>query len=392
MKILLISYYFSPSRAIGAQRWSLLSEELKTKGCEVTILSGNWKGKKMPGVEYLGPELNYLPPISIVNDSYFDKIKHPSEFFRSISYDVLRRPNWVDTCNNWFDENREIKFDFIIASFSPTTSLISGNNAKKYWPDAKLIFDFRDLISIQGQKIKLPFLHKLDQFCDKYLTRNMDGFITIGETTFSKASTFYNKPGLMCYNGIVGQPDFVPVEINKRKINISYFGTLSRFRNPWDIAKLLNNFKKKHNIEIKLNIFSKDDPNRYKISNHNDNLEVEYRGFVGGAELQKALDATDVFLVLENLHSNGNENVTGKIFEYLSYNKPIMAHCNKDSDIGNILKMTNSGKIVTNFKEIRTFFDEFVFSRMTINKLGCAKLTASNRADEVLGFLERLGK
>ena len=160
MKILLISYYFDPCAAIGARRWSILSKALKDEGVVLTVLTANWIGEKTRDVEYLGQHLIYKPSRSIVSENNtWKKIQHPSEYFRSISYDVFKSPNWINTCLYWFKENKNKKFDLIITSFSPITNVLAANKALKYWPNAKLVVDHRDLISLQGQKIRIPVIH-----------------------------------------------------------------------------------------------------------------------------------------------------------------------------------------------------------------------------------------
>ena len=108
----------------------------------------------------------------------------------------------INTCLYWFKENKNKKFDLIITSFSPITNVLAANKALKYWPNAKLVVDHRDLISLQGQKIRIPVIHHLDVLFDKFFNRKSDGFITIGETTYNKAKALYKKPGLICHNGI----------------------------------------------------------------------------------------------------------------------------------------------------------------------------------------------
>ena len=78
--------------------------------------------------------------------------------------------------------------------------MLAANKALKYWPNAKLVVDHRDLISLQGQKSD-SVIHHLDVLFDKFFNRKSDGFITIGETTYNKAKALY-KPGLICHNGI----------------------------------------------------------------------------------------------------------------------------------------------------------------------------------------------
>jgi hypothetical protein len=70
-------------------------------------------------------------------------------------------------------------------------------------------------------------------------------------------------------------------------------------------------------------------------------------------ELEKS--KSNVFLVLEDLTSNGNENLTGKIFEYLYSQKPIMVSCHRGSDIVKLLDDTNAGNLISTTDDFQSF-------------------------------------
>ena len=316
-----------------------------------------------------------------------EKIQHPSEYFRSISYDVFKSPNWINTCLYWFKENKNKKFDLIITSFSPITNVLAANKALKYWPNAKLVVDHRDLISLQGQKIRIPVIHHLDVLFDKFFNRKSDGFITIGETTYNKAKALYKKPGLICHNGIEKEIQNTAIFIGMRKkLKIGYFGTLSRFRNPWPLISLLERKFVNQNLKIDFNVFSADNVFDYEGAFDPRKVNVNNCGYIEPRKVHDAMKNSDILTVLENPNPEGNENLTGKIFDYIPKRRPILAFCNKYSDIGNILRLTNSGSIVTNSESLDMFFETFIQNTYSLNKKGLRTLTSSYRAKKIIEF------
>ena len=97
---------------------------------------------------------------------------------------------------------------------------------------------------------------------------------------------------------------------------------------------------------------------------------------------------SDIFLLIEDISENGNENITGKIFEYLSYNKPILAYCNKKSNISEILELTGSGNIINDKKDLELFFKStFYFNFQNIKKF-----TRSYQFEKLLSLLKKIKK
>lgn len=60
-------------------------------------------------------------------------------------------------------------------------------------------------------------------------------------------------------------------------------------------------------------------------------------------------------LVLEDQSQFGVENLTGKMFDYMSRSKPIIASCNKKSDIVEVLNYTTCGMSVFSLNDFELF-------------------------------------
>ena len=170
MKVLLITYSFPPSSAVSSKRWDKLYEHSISSAIDFTILCANWSGEKIEdiNINYLGDKIDFSAPKSIIKKPNFLSIlTHPTLVVRSISKTLFS--NWFFSTKKWIDLNKSKSFDLIISSYGPMTSILLGNYAKSTFK-VPLVIDLRDLISIQGQKLRLPFFHRLDILLDKYFT------------------------------------------------------------------------------------------------------------------------------------------------------------------------------------------------------------------------------
>ena len=73
-------------------------------------------------------------------------------------------------------------------------------------------------------------------------------------------------------------------------------------------------------------------------------------------DLLENLEIKNIDIKTSNeLVSNGIENLTGKIFDYISRSKPIIASCYRKSDILGILNYTTCGMLVSSLNDFELF-------------------------------------
>ena len=363
MTVLLISYWFPPAGVIGAKRWGEfynLSKE--DDDIEMTVLTANWEGRDISdkNIFYVGDEVKSMPFYSITRPiGYVDMLKHPSLMIRSL--DRSMGANWHRVSKQWINENSKEKYDLVISSFGPIASVLLGNYAKKVF-NIPHIVDLRDLISIQGQKSKFPVINFLDKQIDKFITKDVDKFLVVSPTGNKKASNFYNKEIITIYNGLSNKIEVKKVNLsvqNIKHIKILYMGTLGINRNPYKILTILNHYAMLHKeSKISIGFASQDDPFNFVDKEKIEHIEVTWLGYLDSQALEVEKENSNIFLVLEDLTPRGNENLTGKIFEYLYSQKPIMVSCHKESDIVKLLERTNAGDLIENIDDLESFLME----------------------------------
>ena len=372
MNILLISYRFFPCSAVGARRWSEFYKISNNyKELNFTVLTANWKGKKIynKNIYYLGKPIKYIPPKSINREhNFLDLLKHPTLGIRSIDKSLFS--SWYKETKNWLESNRDKKYDVIISSFGPAASILLGDKAKKIFK-VPFVLDLRDLISIQGQKKKILTLNFLDNQLDKYFTRNVDLFLTVSSICKNKIRKFYKKKVVTIYNGMKNElkkNTKLNFDNKNYKLNILYAGTLGITRNPSNILDIFNNFSKKNKkFKITFKFASQDNPFDF-IKKKKRYIKIEWLGYLNKKKLVIEKKKCNNFLLLEDQTKKGNENITGKIFEYMNERKPIIVSCNGKSDINKLIKFTNTGMLVNNQNALKKFLKtNFLVKKNNLN-------------------------
>ncbi|MDB4609038.1 hypothetical protein OAF23_03715 [Flavobacteriaceae bacterium] len=391
MKILVITYYFSPSSIIGAKRWTdFYNISKENKDLVLTILTSNSKGEKLltENINYIGDEHSFRGSNSLnKKTNSFDLFRHPSLLIRSLDRSMFL--SWIKECKKWINTNSHNKYDLIISSYGPIASIIVGNYAKKVLK-APYILDLRDLISIQGQKKRLPIIHQIDKLLDRFLTRKVDKFLTVSPKCFSKAKTFYKKDVSLIYNGFTNKLNLKNNDLtikNKHLLKILYMGTLGKDRNPLKIINILNEYAQKNPLmKISLSFASKENPLEFLKYSDYSNIKINSLGYLTKKELALEKEKNNIFLLLEDQTSKGDENLTGKIYEYFEEEKPILVSCSQTSDIGKVIKATKTGSIVSSIDDLELF----IHSKRIRNNDECLKYARANQYVELKKVLDSL--
>ena len=321
MKVLLISYYFPPSNAVGSKRVYSFYKTLIKNNFEVKVLKKNFKftfNNRSERKKIKSKFFNKIKSILTLDDKFrsIDKTLFSSFFFKSIlSFFSIK------------------KVDIVFVSYKPSSVIYLGILAKFFF-NAKLIIDTRDLISNMGTKKKYFLLYQLDKWLDKFIMSFADEIITVSEVAALKSSVFYNKKINCIMNGIDGY--IRPFNnINLNKIRILYSGSLSNTRNLENINKFLISI----NVNYELVIASESDPKIYG-GNYKNNIWV---GYLSEDKLVDLIKTCNFFLLLEGYGAGSFENIPAKVFEYLKYNYPILIDCNPSSQVSEIITKNNKG-------------------------------------------------
>lgn len=377
-KVLIITYYWPPSGGAGVQRWLKFAKYL--------------------------PEFNWIPviytpsnPESPADDQSLLKEIHPETI-------VVKKPIWEPY--NWYkkligqDKNQRVNAGFLSETKKPKkiekfSVWIRGNlfipDARKFWIkpsvrflrkhlkensidtiistgpphslhltalklkkelNVKWIVDFRDPWTNIDYYKSLLLTKRSDtkhKKLEKEVLTKADCIITVGETMAKEFKSIGASRIEVITNGF--DIDDIPSEIPEldKKFSVVHIGSINKDRNHPVFVEALKkltdeNIDLKKDLEIKL-IGKVDYKVLEDIRKAGLDSNLIHKEYISHDQVIKELMKARLLYLPINNTPNAKGIVTGKFFEYLAAQRPILTIGPVDGDIAKILKETNAGKV-----------------------------------------------
>lgn len=250
-------------------------------------------------------------------------------------------------CNQIILQN---KIDVVISSFSPISSFIIAARIKKRFNHLKWVADYRDLCSLNNSSAAKGIFNKIEQRIELKTVGKYSDLITVVSEPLKESlqALFPQKKILVVENGF-DEDDYeqnISIErtvLSKKTKVIVHAGTIYPInRDPSPLFKALNQLYDEGKIGAK----------DFKIVFYGNKLGdllqiiesckaerwVEIGGQVSHTESLKIQSNSDLLLFLEGDNKKSKGVLTGKLFEYLMSQVPILG-------IG-ITEDTSSGKLI----------------------------------------------
>jgi glycosyltransferase involved in cell wall biosynthesis len=380
-KVLIITYYWPPSGGSSVQRWLRFSGYLPEFGwtpvmfvpenanypeTDITLEKGI-----LPGIEIIRKQI-YEPygfyrkftGIGKKNDiaagmtigskpSFFSGLKNElSMWIRGNFFIPDARMFWIKPSVKFLTKYlHENKMDCIITTGPPHSLHLIGYHLNLH-TKIPWVADFRDpWTSIDFYKeLKLSRLaDKMHHRLEKRVLTAANHVIAVGENMKHEFSTIGAKNVSIITNGF----DYEDIPKDKiqldNKFSILHIGTLSRTRNAvafWQAlgqkAREDKNFAE--DLEIKL-VGNVDYEVISSIEKSGLTPFLNRISYLAHREAMTAQHQAQVLLLLINNSVNSKGILTGKFFEYLTANRPILLVGPVDGDAAKILRETAAGRI-----------------------------------------------
>ena len=165
-----------------------------------------------------------------------------------------------------------------------------------------------------------------------------------------------------------------------KKFTISYIGLLPKQSNPKMFFKVLEKLCKEDitfKKDLQLNLIGDiADEVKKEIEGTNLNNNTNFVGYVSHEKAIEYQQKAQVLLLLIPNVKNNKGILTGKLFEYLTAKRPILAMGPEDGDLQEILENTNSGVVINyNSEEKLTLEIERLYKRY---KTGFLEIDSKN--------------
>ncbi len=385
-KVLILTYYWPPSGGAGVQRWLKFVKYLRDFGYEPVIYTA------------LDAEYPVLDP-SLASDipKGIEVLRQPIREPYSIYRQFLGKKKEERTYNVFIAEGKKSGWKQKIALYIRANYFIP--DARFLWikPSAKYLNTYLkehhiDLIASTGpphsmhliaQKLNaetgipwladfrdpwtnidfaddMPFgkkaLRKNEKLEQKVL-QSADYITVVSDFMKKEFETKTNKPIKVITNGF-DEADFENIETEKANSDFTliHTGSLNNRRNHPVFWQAVSEMRKEYpelakNLRIKL--IGKTDANTHSdIDKFGLKDRTEFIDYMAHSEVIKAQMQADVLLLFVNRFGENSTDfksargtVTGKLFEYLASQKPILAVGIPDSQINEILTETQTGKV-----------------------------------------------
>jgi glycosyltransferase involved in cell wall biosynthesis len=372
MKALILTYYFPPSGGSGVQRWLKFVKYLPKFGVEpivYTVKNANYPiidkslEKEIPkGITILKQPIfepnnffkNKKESAGFLNSnpSFIGKIM---QYIRANYFIPDARKYWVKPSVKYLKKYlKENKIDVIITTGPPHSVHVIGLKLKQHFPKIKWLADFRDPWTDIDYFHQLPLTNKAKNKhfnLEKLVLQTANQVIVVGKTMQENYLKF-NKNTHVITNGFdTFKTNYVLLD---RKFSLLHIGMLNNDRNHkmlWEVLKEISTENKqfKNNLEIKLiGKVCKEAINDIDKNGLKNNLtHIDY---IKHNKVIKHQKSAQVLLLLINKVPSAKGIITGKVFEYLQAERPILAIAPTNGDLSEILINTNAGFII-DFKD-----------------------------------------
>ncbi len=344
MNILIVSYYFYPNNRIASFRINAFAKYFQLAGHSVTVVTErDQDGFAM----WNGCEVNYIKN-PVMPDSYLhDKKKKRtmkkifySFFFRIVldSTIIWKIRAYKKVIELW----KTKKFDVVLSTYGPLSPhMIAFKLRKKgykfYW-----VADMRDEMSLD------PFLSyykvRLIKPYERKILNSSDVVLSVSEPLIKEFKQFCAHDRFLEIKNGYDYKEIHDVSFQPQ-FTMSFLGRFYATIKPdnWFRAFSELIIEKELPSNCRINIVG-----NYKNIKIPDSIASNVFQ-IGAVPHSKAIAMSLDADVLVVVHPTGRKGVyTGKLFDYLASNKPILALCDPQDVIGSLLNETKSGFIVDN--------------------------------------------
>ena len=369
-KVLIISYFFPPSNAIGAQRPYRLAKYFPQFGWEAIVLTPKLSGKPPEGIKII--ETDYKDIVSGIKSKVgFSPEKGVHEQLGIAVSRDFNYPTWKSKIIKFakeivgYPDNKKgwIKFavesaseflskekvDVIISTSGPvTTHLIARKLKLKH--NIPWIADFRDLWT------QNPYINKfrLIKYFEKQLERktlyDADVIIAVTKPWIYTLKLLHKNKKIFCVTNGYDEDDF-PTLLPKltKKFTITYTGQLyNGKRDPLLLFKVITKLINENKIDselIEIRFYGyEEDWIKEDIKKHHLESVVNFYGFLPRNDVLEKQRESQILLLL--LWPNKDEEgfCPGKVYEYVGARRPIVAIGASEHVVKDLLKTTNAGR------------------------------------------------
>ncbi len=366
--LLLITFHFPPSDAIGAMRARGLAKYLGEFGWNVTVLTpehplrldaphvvetgyrdviGEWKRRIG-----LRPEGGLQAQLGTRRESTVaapDKLTRMLQAAKSLLTFPDEKRGWISPARLRLSELRRTHtFDAVLSTAHPISAHAIGAVAKREF-QCSWIADFRDLWVQNSNNPNPAFLRPLERWIERRILQHADSLVTVSEPLAATLRHGYPRKRVdTILNGFDPEDFALPQPQPESEFTIVYAGQLYEGkRDPSPLLRAIAELKRRSLLqlgEIRLRFYG---PPETWVVHTASRLGIgEIVSFEGVVPRRVAIARQRRAHVLLSVGWNGADSAgvyTGKIFEYLASGRPILHIGGDPGVLTELLRKTQAG-------------------------------------------------
>ena len=375
-KVLIITYYWPPSGGAGVQRWLKFAKYLPEFGWQPVILTVDPQYASYPQRDEslsaeVGPDcLVYktqsfelynlyklisrkkeVPYGGFANESKESLFQKVSKFLRGNFLLPDPRKGWNKYALKKAAELiQEFHIETVVTTSPPHSTQLIGLELKKQF-NIRWIADLRDPwtdIYYYNQFKHTALARKIDMNYERQVVESADLLISVSEDVKRIFAGKSVKPiadkTVVIPNGFDSEDFCVDRFPAEQKKVITYTGTISEAYDVDSLLVALHQLSTEWGKKLLIRFVGKV-PSTIASRFKDTGFEVELAGYVGHQKSIEYLFRSDLLLLVIPKVANNKGILTGKFFEYLAAQKPVLAIGPVDGDLAQIITETGCGEI-----------------------------------------------
>ncbi len=423
-KVLVITYYWPPAGGPGVQRWLKFTKYLVQKGYDVHVYV-----PENPSYPILDEALVKEIPekAKVIQQPIFEPYALASFFGKkkvsTISSGVVpddQKQSLKDRFLLWIRGNlfipdarvfwvkpsvrfvtnyvNEHNIPTIITSGPPHSLHLIGKAVKEN-TGVRWMADFRDpWTTIEyHDKLKLsPYAQKRHKKLEHDVLKAADNVIVTSPLTAEAFRALTSKPVHLITNGF--DSEVVAMNDLDDAFTIAHIGSLLPSRNPHILWKAIETCKRDvpgfaDDLEIKLIGVISDDVME-TITSFGLKEHTKVLGYLPHDEVVGHQARAQVLLLIEANNPLKRCILPGKVFEYMSAGRPIVAFGVADSDIEHIITTSNAGRYFTYDElsaltdHLKSLYTSYKSASLSVDSTGIESFHRAKLTDELIRIIE----
>ena len=293
----------------------------------------------------------YLMKIFLSNLFYILGIDHNFFNHKKFSHKVIKTMKFY-------------KPNYILITAPPFSLFRLVNVIRKIDTKVKIILDYRDGWTLRVKSYSLFLIKKIMNLYEKRIIQKSDFILCATENIFKDIETITDdKKIILLKNGYLNKKNKKKIKKygkNNKEIKIGYFGIISDSSFGYRDIKIIHNSLTKNN-NLNFTFYGNSLIKNKTILN---NKKFNFKKNISYSKTLSKMINFDYLLILHTEKSTAKEVVTGKFYDYLNSNTPIIMISNGETEAGKLIKKYNLGYAVDYSKVSLSNF----FSNLKITK------------------------